>query len=149
MTLQEEILNDLKDAMRSRDALKLSTLRMLSAAIKNKKIDLGKEPNDIEIGQIIIKEIKQRKDSIEQYEKGGRQELAQKEQSEIEILKKYMPEQMSEDEIKKIISETIQKVGATGPEDMGKVMGATMPNLQGKADGSLISKLVQESLRNL
>lgn len=149
MTSQEEIINDLKTAMKAKDKEKLSTLRMLQAAIKNKQIELGKEISDDEISQIVLKEIKQRKDSIDQYKKGGREELAQKEQSEIEILEKYMPEQLSKEEIKKVIDNTIQKINAEGPQDMGKVMSATMSELKGKADGSTISQLVKDSLNNL
>ena len=155
MTLQEQITNNLKKAMKAKDTNKLSTLRMLQAAIKNKQIALrqvqgkNQELNDNEVGQIILKEIKQRKDSIKQYTQGGREELAKKEEKEIEVLKDYMPEQLPEEKIKKIIKEAIKKVNAEGPQDMGRVMGIIMPKLKGKTEGSTVSKLVKDSLSNL
>lgn len=149
MTLKEQIANDLTTAMKSKDEVRVSALRMLSSSIKNKQIELGKELNNEIIGQVVLKEIKQRKDSIIQFKKGGRDELAQKEESEIDILKKYMPEQFSKDKINQIISSAIKKTGAEGSQDMGKVMGVVMPELKGKADGSVVLKLVKESLSNL
>lgn len=146
MNLKEQIIEDLKTAMKEKNQEALSTLRMLQSAIKNEEIDTKKDLDDSEIGKIVKKETKKRKDAIEQYEKGGRQELADKEKSEIEILKKYMPEELSEESIKKIVEETILSMKAEGPQDMGKVMGVVMPKLDGKADGQIVSKIVKESL---
>lgn len=148
MTKKEQILEDIKSAMKAKERETLSTLRMLQSSIKNEEIANKKDLDDTEIGKIVKKEVKKRKDAIEQYTKGGRQELADKEQSEIKILEKYMPEEMGEEEIKQIIENTIKDINANGPQDMGKVMGVVMPKLDGKADGQIVSKLVKESLNN-
>ncbi len=149
MTLKDQILNDIKSAMKAKDSNTLSTLRMLHSAIKNQEIEQKKDLNDTQIGIVVKKEIKKRKDAIEQYTNGGRQELADKEQSEIETLKKYMPEELSEDAIKNIVEESIKSTKAQGPQDMGKVMSTAMAKLGGTADGQLVSKLVKEALNNL
>ncbi len=161
MSLKEIIQGDTKKAMISKDALKVSVLRMVSAAISNKEKDkrgkLAKEGaeeletksllTDEESLEVISSEVKKRRDSIEQYEKGGRQDLADQEKKELEILQKYLPEQMSEEEIRKIVKEKIAETGVSGPKEMGKLMGALMPVVKGKADGKLVSKIVQEELK--
>lgn len=148
MNLNEKILGDLKTAMIARDAFAVSVLRMLIAAIKNKKIEAGREHElaEAEIAAVVQAEIKKRQDSITAYAAGNRQDLADKESAEIEILKKYQPEQMSEEEVKKIIAATLAGLGDIGPGDFGRVMGAIMPQVKGKADGNLVNKIVKELL---
>lgn len=148
MSLIEQIDNDLKDAMRSKDALALSTLRMLKSAIKNREIELNHELNDQESGEMVTKSVKQRRESITEYQKGDRVDLVKREESEIKVLQKYLPKQLGETEISKIIDEAIKSVNANGPADMGKVMGTIIPKVKGKADGALVSKLVKERLGN-
>lgn len=148
MKLQDQITEDLKNAMRNKDVDTLSTLRMLSSAIKNKQIALQTTLSEDDIIGVIASQAKQRKDSIKQYKSAGREELAQKEEKELSILNNYLPAQMSEEEIKTIINDTVAKINAQGPQDMGKVMGALMPLTKGKADGALVSKLVKETLNN-
>lgn len=146
MALLQQIDQDLTGAMKAKDEVKISTLRMLKSAIHNWEIASQKEPQDADISAVLQKEIKSRKDSIEMYQKGGREELAQKEQAEIAILKKYLPAQMSEEEIRTKVKEIIVKVGATGVQDMGQVMGPLMGELKGQADGATVSKIVKEEL---
>jgi len=145
MDLQEE----LRQSMLARDELKTSVLRMLLSAINYSEIEkggAGYEATDEDVLSVIQKEVKQRRDSIEEFKKGGRQELVDKETKELEILQTYLPEQMSEDEIRKSVEETISQTGAKSIRDMGRVMGALMPKLKGKADASLVSKIVRENL---
>jgi len=146
MNLQEQINEDLKNALRAKDQVALATLRMLTSAAKNKRIELGKDLVNSDMEQIVVKEIKQRKDSIEQFAKGGRTDLADKEQTEIKILEKYLPEQLSEKELSDIIQAAISEVGASSASDIGKVMANIMPKIKGKADGGLVNKLVRENL---
>ncbi len=143
--LKEQIDADLKAAMLAKDQLTLDTLRMLRARIKNEEIAKGKDFADEEIVAVIGSEVKKRKDSVTAYTEGNRPELAAKEQSEITVLQKYLPEQISEDEVRKIITETIS--GQTfQASDFGKAMALVMPKLKGRADGSLISKILKEKL---
>lgn len=152
--LKQKILEDTTNALKSGDSLAVSTLRMLSAAIALKEKDLKykqkleKEPelSDDQIIEAVSSEIKKRKDAIVLYNQGNRPELAEKEQKEIEILKKYLPEQLSEGELKKLIEESIQKTGAKEMKDMGKVMADLNPKIKGKADGGEASKIVKELL---
>ena len=161
MSLKEKIQIDIKKAMQEKDQLKVSVLRMLMAAIFNRekekraklskteeieKLDELSKLTDEETTEVISSENKKRKDSIEQYQKGNRQDLADKEKKELEILMKYLPEQMPEDEIRKIVQQKIEELGASGPQDTGKVMGAIMAQLKGKADGNVVNKVVQEEL---
>lgn len=162
MSLKEKIQADTKKAMVEKSQLKLSVLRMLMAAILNKekekraklsksqeleKLDELSKLTDEEIIEVIASEVKKHKDSIEQFQKGNRQDLAEKEKEELEILTAYLPEQMGEDEIRKLVKEKIADLGASGPQDNGKIMGALMPQLKGKADGNLVKKIVQEELQ--
>ncbi|MCL5794780.1 MAG: GatB/YqeY domain-containing protein [Patescibacteria group bacterium] len=147
MTLLEQIETDYLLALKGKNEPVVSVLRMLKSAMKNKEIALGKKLDDTLISELVAKEVKSRQDSINEYKKGNRQDLVEKEQSEIEILKKYLPEQLSPNEVEKIIEETIKKVGANSPQDMGKVMAVLMPQLKGKADGSLVSSLVKSKLQ--
>lgn len=154
MTLKEKIQEDLNSAIKSKREIETSTLRMLSAAIlnkeKEKRYKSGKSEDipltDEEITEVVFNEVKKRKEAIELYEKGDRQELADKEKKEAEILQKYLPEQLTEEEVKKLVKEAIAKVGAKEQKDMGKVMAELMPQVKGKADGGLVSKVVKELL---
>jgi len=146
MALSQQIEQDLIEAMKNKDEAKTSTLRMTKSAIHNWQIASQKEPQDSDISGIIQKEIKSRQDSIAMYQKGGREELAAKEEGEIEILKKYLPAQMSEEEIRAKVQAIIAKLGAKGPQDMGKVMGPLMAEVKGRADGTTCSRIVKEEL---
>lgn len=146
---KQQLQEELKQSMLARNAEKTSVLRMLISAIGYDEINkggAGYEATSEDILRIIQKEAKQRKDSIEQYGNAKRQELVDKEQKELEILQKYLPEQMGEEEVRKLVQEAITQSGASSPQDMGKVMGALMPKVKGKADGSLVSRLVHEAL---
>jgi len=145
--LQEKITNDYKEAMKSKDALKVSTLSFLRAAIQNLAIEKKKEKlDDKDIIPVIKKQVKQRQDSIEQFKKGNRDDLVQKEAKELEILKTYLPEELPADELKKIIEEAIASTGASSPKDMGKVIKEVMEKVAGRADGKVVSGLVKEKL---
>lgn len=146
----EKIQEDLIEAQKAKDELKVSTLRLLLGAIKNYAIakeSTSYNPSDEEIAGVVQKEIKQRKESIESYKAGGRQELADKENKELEILQKYLPEQMSEEEIRKLVDGAIAETGASSMQDMGKVMGVLSPTLKGKADIGVVSGIVKEKLQ--
>ena len=146
--LKHKIQEDLKAAMIAKDELKLSTIRMLKSALQYYEIQKGAgygATND-DVVEIISHEIKKRNEAIDLYRKGGRDELAQKEEKELEILKAYLPEQMSEDEIRKLVQEAISFTGASSMQEMGKVMGTLMPKVKGKADASLVSNIVREQL---
>jgi uncharacterized protein YqeY len=147
MSLQEKIQTDIADAMRSKEALKLGVLRMMKTAVKNKEIDKMKPLEEAEVLTVLNSLVKQRKDSIEQFRKGGREELAQKEEAEIKIIETYLPAGASEDDIRRAVEEAIQETGASSAKDMGKVMKATLTRLAGKnADGSKVSQMVKEKL---
>lgn len=146
MNLKEQIKNDLKSSMKNGDNTIRDVLRMLSSDIKNAEINKGSEIDDEKIVEIIKKNVKSHKDSIEQYTKGDREDLAGQEKIELEILEKYMPEQMSEDEIRKIVVDIIKKSEAVSASDFGKIMGMVMKKIGNKADGNLVSKVVKEEL---
>jgi uncharacterized protein YqeY len=147
--LKEQLLEDLKQAMLAKDEQRLSTIRMLKSALQYYEINkggAGYSATDEDVLDVVEKEVKKRRESIEMYKTGGRQELADKEEKELQILLAYLPEQMSEDEVKKLVDEAVNSTGASTMQDMGKVMGALMPKVKGKADGNLVSKLVREKL---
>src|SRR5437660_11879096 len=147
MTLPERIDSDLKEAMRAKDATKLSVLRMLKSALKYAAIEKsGAELGDGEAVQVIRKQAKQRQDSIESFEKGGRAELAAKEKKELSILNAYLPQAMSADELSKVVRETIAEIGATSKAQMGAVMKASQAKVGGRADGKTLSQEVQKQL---
>jgi uncharacterized protein len=146
MGLREQIDSDIKDAMKSGAKDKVSALRMLSAALKNKQIEKRAPLTDGEVADTVRSLIKQRKDSIEQFGKGGRQDLVDKETAEVSVLEVYLPQQMAREEIEKIVREVIGQTGAQGAKDMGKVMKALVPVLAGRADNKLVSELVKNSL---
>lgn len=145
--LIDRINDDLKKAVLAKDAIKTSTLRMLKSAIDYAAIDKKKDARkDDAVIEIVARQIKQHKDSIAGFTKGGRDDLVEKEKSELEILTAYMPEQLSADELKELVAKTIAEVGAQGPQEMGKVMGALMGQVKGKADGTTVSRMVREAL---
>ena len=145
----EKVKTDLKEAMKAFDEAKVSTLRFLISAIHNKEIALqGKNLPDEEVVEVIRQQIKQRKESIEAFKTGGRDDLVQKEQGELEILNKYLPQQISQEELEKLISETITQTGASAPGDFGKVMGQVMSKVKGRADGTQVAELVKKFLQS-
>ena len=147
MSLQDKIQSDIAEAMRTKDTLKLGVLRMMKTAVKNKEVEKMKALEQPEVLAVFNSLVKQRKDSIDQFRKGGREELAQKEELEIKVIESYMPAAASEDEIRKAIEEAIQETGASSMKDMGKVMKATQSRLAGKtADGARVSQMVKEKL---
>ena len=145
--LEDQISKDYIQAMKDRNSVKSSTLSFLRAQIKNVRIEAKSEQVvDEEVVKVIKKQIKQRQDSISQFQQGGRQDLVDKETAELEILKSYLPEEMGEEQVKKIVAATIQEVGAKSANDMGKVMKALMPKVAGKADNKLVSDMVKKLL---
>ena len=150
MTLKEQIAEDIKSAMKAKDKIRLETVRSIKKVIIEKEVELrgkGKDalsPED-EI-QVLVQQAKQRKDSIEQYSKAGREDLAEKEKAELAVIETYLPEQMSDEEVEKVIVDVIAKVGATTAKDFGKVMGSAMKELKGKADGKKIQAIVKSKL---
>lgn len=149
MNLKDKISDDLKNAMRQGDKGTVAVLRMLNSEIKNKEIEEKKELSNELVLDTIIKQIKKRKDSIESFNQGGRQDLADQEKAEMDILAKYLPEQMGEEDVKKAVLESIESVKAKEIRDMGKVMGVLMSKIKGRADNSLVSKIVKEELNKL
>lgn len=164
MSLKSQLQEDLESALKEKREIEISVLRMLKAAIFNKekekrykltkqKPELTEEElvkdsqlTDEEVIEVVSSEIKKRKEAILEYEKGKREDLVEKEKKELAILEKYLPEQLSEEEIKKLAKEAIEKTGAKEPKDMGKVMAELMPKVKGKAEGGLVSKIVKELL---
>lgn len=150
MDLKQKILADLKEAMKSGDVIRRECLRLLDAAIKNTEIEKRKKEtglSDDEIIEVAKRLIKQRKESSEQYEKGGRADLAEKEKKEAEILAGYMPKQLDEDKIREIVKEVISQSGAVSKADMGKIMGQAMGKLKEQADGNTVRKIVEDELK--
>src|SRR2546422_1424776 len=147
MTIQEKIQAQMADAMRNKDQLRISCLRMMKTAVKNKEIEKMKPLDGNEVIAVLNTLVKQRKDSIDQFRKGGREELAQKEEAEIRIIEEYLPAAASEQEIQQAIVQAIQETGAASMKDMGKVMKAALARLSGKsADGARVSQLVKDKL---
>jgi uncharacterized protein YqeY len=150
MSLKKKLLDDLKAAMKSKEADKTRVLRSIKAKILEKEISERKEGqstlSDEQIVEVLMKAAKQRKESIDQFKEGGRDDLVEKEEMELALIENYLPEMMSEDEVRKSVKDQIENMGATSMADMGKVMGALMGKLKGKAEGSLISRIVKEEL---
>ena len=146
MSLKQQITDDMKAAMRAKDAARLSAIRLLLSAMKQREVDERIELSDADVVAIIEKMNKQRRDSISQYEAAGRQELADVEKFEMDVLANYMPQQLGEDEIVVAVAEAIASVGAAGPQDMGKVMGVLKAKLAGQADMSRVSALIKAQL---
>ncbi|MUV39593.1 uncharacterized protein JNUCC1_03471 [Lentibacillus sp. JNUCC-1] len=148
MTLLEELNQDMKQAMKDKDKEKLSVIRMVKASLQNEAINTGKDSlSKEEELTILSRELKQRKDSLQEFKNAGRDDLVEKLDKEIQILTKYMPEQLSPEELDLMVQQTIEEVNATSPKDMGKVMSAIMPKTKGKADGALVNQLVQKHLK--
>ena len=148
MSIKDQLTADMKQAMKDREAgkLRLSVIRMVRANIKNVEINDKKELTDDEVLAVLMKEVKMRQDSVEEFQKAGRDELVAQAKEEIAILKKYLPEALSDDELKAIVAEVIAAVGATSPKDMGKVMPAVMAKTKGRADGKVVNNIVKELL---
>ena len=148
MSLKQKLQSDLNDAIKSRNTVSAETIRMVLTAVTNEEV-AGKEKkelSDAEIITVLTREAKKRREAAEAFEAGGRADRAAAERAEGEVIAGYLPEQLSEDDVKKLIAETIAAVGATGPSDMGKVMGGLKAKVAGKADGALVSSLVKEAL---
>ena len=146
MTLKERIQEDMKAAMKARDTARLSAIRLLMAAVKQKEVDERIELDDAQVTAVVDKMIKQRKDSIAQFGQAGRQDLVDKEQAEVDVLSAYLPRQASADEVAAEIDAAIAATGAAGPQDMGKVMGVLKPKLAGRTDLSKVSGIVKARL---
>jgi uncharacterized protein YqeY len=146
MSLKDRLDQDLKTAMREKAQLRLDTIRMLKSAIKYREIELMKPLDDAGIHAVIASEVKRRRDAVEQYRAGNRPELADKEEAEIAILQGYLPQQLSQDELRAKVDEAVKKVGATGMKDMGAVMKALLPEVQGRAEGKAVSDMVKARL---
>ncbi len=148
MNLVQELDKEIIEAMKAKDSVRLATLRGVKGAIKLQSIDHKKEINDELLIDVVSKEIKTRNESIKEFEKGNRQDLIDKTKEEIDILSKYLPEQLSEDEIITIINQVFEEVKPSGIKDMGKVMGKVTPLVKGKADMGLVSSLIKEKLNS-
>ncbi|MFD1425661.1 uncharacterized protein YqeY [Kroppenstedtia sanguinis] len=147
MNLMEQLNQDMKTAMKNKDKTALTIIRMVRSSIKNREIELKHPLTEEEVLDVVTKELKQQKDSLQEFEQAGREDLAQKARDEIAVLEKYMPEQLTEAELKKIVQEAIASTGAVSKADMGKVMKAVMPQVKGRADGKWVNRLVQEGLQ--
>ncbi|HZE87575.1 MAG TPA: GatB/YqeY domain-containing protein [Methylomirabilota bacterium] len=146
---KQQLKDELKQSMLAKDEMKTSVLRMVISAIGYAEIQkggAGYEASEEDVMNVIQKEAKQHRDSIEQFRNANRPELAEKEEKELALLQKYLPEQMGEDEVRKLVAEAVQKSGVSSVDEMGKVMNALMPQVKGKADGGMVSKLVREAL---
>ncbi|MEK0313004.1 MULTISPECIES: GatB/YqeY domain-containing protein [unclassified Cohnella] len=147
MNLADRLNEDMKQAMRAQDKFRLTTIRMVRAAVKNQEIELRRPLEDNEVIEILSREVKQRKDSLQEFGKAGRDDLATAVASEIDIISEYLPTQLDEEEIKTLVTQTIQETGASSKADMGKLMGALMPKVKGRADGKLVNQIVQQLLQ--
>ncbi|SNZ11008.1 hypothetical protein SAMN05421503_1927 [Terribacillus aidingensis] len=147
MSLTERLNQDMKTAMKARDKETLSVIRMVKASLQNEAIRTGNDTlSEDEELTVLSREVKQRKDSLQEFQEAGRDDLVQKQEAELQVLKGYMPEQLSEEELEDVIKQTIAEVGATSKKDMGSVMSAVMPKVKGKTDGSLVNKIVNKHL---
>ena len=146
MSLKEQLANDMKEAMKAKEKERLAVIRMVRGAIKQQEIDNKVELDDEAVIAVISKEVKMRKDSIVDFQKGGRDDLVAQNEAEIAFLMPYLPKQLTEDEVRELVKEAVEKTGASSPKDMGKVMGALMPKVKGRADGKMVNQLVKEAL---
>lgn len=146
MPVKQDLDAALKEAMKAKDAVSLDSIRAVKSAVKLAEIEAGKELSDEDVFAVIQKALKQRKDSAEQFKTGGRADLAVNEEAQIAVLEKFLPAQLGEAEIAKLVDEAVVATGAAGPKDMGKVMGALMPKVKGRADGGLVNRLVKARL---
>lgn len=146
MNLKEKLTVDLKTAMKEKNKVKKDVITMIRSDIKQWEVDKRQDVSDEEVIQIISKQVKQRKDSIEDFEKSGREDLVEQNRKEIEILQTYLPKQLTEEEIRGIVKEAIEKVQPESKSDMGKIMGMVMPQVKGRGDGKLVNKILNEEL---
>ena len=146
MSLLEQLTNDMKEAMKAKDKVTLGVVRMVKSSVSNEQIKLGHDLTADEELAVLSREMKQRVEELESYKDADREDLAEEIQGQIDVLKRYMPEQMSEEEVVAVVKETIAEVGASSKADLGKVMGALMPKVKGKADGKLVNQSVQSLL---
>lgn len=146
MSLKDKLTDEMKDAMRSQDKLRLSTIRMLLSAVKNKEIDLRVKLTDEEVIETITSQVKQRRDSIEQFTNAGRLDLVEKEEAELKILQGFLPKQLTPEEIDSEVEKAVVEAEASGMKDLGKVMKLLMPRVAGRADGKVVSEKVRERL---
>ena len=149
MTMKTRLEDDLKQAMRSRDAARRDVIRYLRSEIRNQEIKVQEDLDDDGVVQVLSRQAQQRRDSIEAFTEANRTDLVEKEQAELEIIMEYMPQQMTSDEITSLVQEVVAEVGASGPGDMGKVMSQIMPQVRGRAEGREVSSIVMEILRGL
>ncbi len=146
MTIQEQLSDDLKTAMKAQDALTKDTVRLIRAAMKNAEIEKGDALDDAGALDVLARMAKQYRDSITTYRDNGREDLAVREEAELTVVARYLPEQLGEDEVRALAEQAVAELGASGPQDRGKVMGKLMPQLKGKADGAVVNRIVGELL---
>ncbi len=148
MSLLSKLNDDMKTAMKAKEKETLQVIRMLKASLQNEQIKVGRDLTDDEELTVLAREMKQRRDSLSEFEKAGREDLAEKAKGEITIVEKYLPAQLTEDEIRQIVAAAIEKTGAASPKEFGKVMGVVMPQVKGKADGNQVNAIVKELLNS-
>lgn len=147
MSLKERLANDLKEAMKTKDSLRKNVITLIRSDIKQIEVDKRIELQEQEIMEVISRQLKQRKDALEEFEKGGREDLIEETKKEIQYLLEYLPEQLSEEEVRNIVIDTISETGANSMKDMGKVMAAVIPKVKGRADGKLVNQIVRQQLQ--
>lgn len=147
MSLKEQLTADMKEAMKNKEKDRLAVIRMVRGAIRQQEIDGQKELGEEDVIAVISKEVKMRRDSIEEFQKGGREDLVEKTQAEIDVLLPYLPAQLSEDEVRELVKAAVEQTGAATPKDMGKVMGVLMPKVKGRADGKMVNTIVKSFLQ--
>lgn len=146
MSLKEQLAADMKEAMKAHDKDRLAVIRMVRGAVRQQEIDGKTELDDNGVIAVISKEVKMRRDSIDEFKKGNRQDLVDKTQAEIDVLMPYLPAQLSEDEVRELVKAAVEQTGATAAKDMGKVMGVLMPKVKGRADGKMVNTIVKSFL---
>ena len=147
MSLKEQLTADMKEAMKNKEKERLAVIRMVRGAIRQQEIDGQKELGEDDVIAVISKEVKMRRDSIEEFKKGAREDLVEKTQAEIDVLLPYLPAQLSEDEVRELVKAAVEQTGAATPKDMGKVMGVLMPKVKGRADGKMVNTIVKSFLQ--
>ena len=147
MSLKEQLTADMKEAMKNKEKERLAVIRMVRGAIRQQEIDGQKELGDEDVIAVISKEVKMRRDSIEEFKKGAREDLVEKTQAEIDVLLPYLPAQLSEDEVRELVKAAVEQTGAATPKDMGKVMSVLMPKVKGRADGKMVNTIVKSFLQ--
>lgn len=148
-SLKQRIDQDTREALKKKDSLRLSVLRMLKSEIKYKEIEKGSELSDDEVTSVLSSSVKRRKDSIQQFEKGERDDLVSREKAELELVLVYLPEQLTEEELSQIVNQAIKELNASGPSDLGKVMRQIMPEVRGRADGKRVNQMVSSQLESI